>query len=166
MPFPDGCFDVALCQMGLQFVADRAAVLAEVRRVLAPGGRLALNLPGPTPAAFDALAAALAQHVAPELGGFVRAVFSFYDEEELRGLLLGAGFERVSTTAATRTLTLAPPAEFLWQYVHSTPLVAGLAAASEEQRAAVERDVVAAWQPLTRAGTLVVEVGVTQALAL
>jgi SAM-dependent methyltransferase len=36
-----GTFDVVLCQQGLQFVPDRPAAAAEMRRVLRPGGRVA-----------------------------------------------------------------------------------------------------------------------------
>ena len=39
LPFPDGAFDVVLCQHGFQFVPDRAVAVHEMRRVLAPGGR-------------------------------------------------------------------------------------------------------------------------------
>jgi ubiquinone/menaquinone biosynthesis C-methylase UbiE len=39
LPFPDGSFDLVLCQEMLQFVPDRLAALLEVRRVLTPGGR-------------------------------------------------------------------------------------------------------------------------------
>jgi SAM-dependent methyltransferase len=42
LPFPDGSFDVVYCQLGLQFFADRAAALREMRRVLDAEGRLAL----------------------------------------------------------------------------------------------------------------------------
>ena len=42
LPFPDGSFDVAYCQLGLQFFADRPAALREMRRVLATKGRLAV----------------------------------------------------------------------------------------------------------------------------
>jgi SAM-dependent methyltransferase len=42
MPFPDASFDLTLCQQGLQFFPDRSAALREMRRVLAPRGRLAL----------------------------------------------------------------------------------------------------------------------------
>ena len=43
-------------------------------------------------------------------------------------------------------LTLPAPADFLWQYVHSTPLVASVAGLNEDRRAALERDVVKGWR--------------------
>jgi ubiquinone/menaquinone biosynthesis C-methylase UbiE len=42
LPFPDGSFDVAYCQLGLQFFADRPAALREMRRVLSTKGRVAV----------------------------------------------------------------------------------------------------------------------------
>ncbi|MGH7174304.1 MAG: class I SAM-dependent methyltransferase, partial [Gemmataceae bacterium] len=38
LPFGDDCFDVVLCQQGLQFFPARAAAVREMRRVLRPGG--------------------------------------------------------------------------------------------------------------------------------
>ena len=37
---PDASFDRAYCQQGLQHMSDPAAALAEIRRILKPGGRL------------------------------------------------------------------------------------------------------------------------------
>ncbi|GBF90888.1 methyltransferase [Raphidocelis subcapitata] len=42
MPFGDGAFDAAVITLVLCSVPDPAAALSEVRRVVAPGGRLAL----------------------------------------------------------------------------------------------------------------------------
>ena len=50
LPFSDGRFDAVVSQFGLMFFADRRAALGEMRRVLRPGGRLAI-------AVWDSLAA-------------------------------------------------------------------------------------------------------------
>jgi len=42
LAFADGSFDAVLCQFGLMFFPDRSAAVAEMARVLRPGGRLAL----------------------------------------------------------------------------------------------------------------------------
>jgi SAM-dependent methyltransferase len=39
LPFPDGAFDVVICQFGVMFFPDRVAAYVEAWRVLAPGGR-------------------------------------------------------------------------------------------------------------------------------
>jgi demethylmenaquinone methyltransferase/2-methoxy-6-polyprenyl-1,4-benzoquinol methylase len=42
LPFPDATFDVATVGFGVRNVADLATAIAELRRVLRPGGRLAI----------------------------------------------------------------------------------------------------------------------------
>ncbi len=42
LPFPDGSFDAVTISYGLRNVADLPRALAEMRRVLSPGGRLAV----------------------------------------------------------------------------------------------------------------------------
>jgi ubiquinone/menaquinone biosynthesis C-methylase UbiE len=76
LPFDDASFDVVLSSLGLQFVADKASALREMRRVLAPDGRLAIGTVGPTPPLFAILEQALARHVKPEVAGFMRAVLA------------------------------------------------------------------------------------------
>ena len=46
LALPDASFDVALCALGLMYVPDPAQALAEMRRVLRPGGRVALAVWG------------------------------------------------------------------------------------------------------------------------
>lgn len=127
MPLPDASFDVVLCQMGLQFVADKHAALREMRRVLASGGRLILNVPGPAPRPLAIMGEALARHIGAEAAGFVHHVFSLHDTAELENLTSTAGFRDVSTQSDVKQLRLPAPKEFLWQYVHSTPLAAAVA---------------------------------------
>jgi SAM-dependent methyltransferase len=45
LPLPDGDFDLVLCAETIEHVRDVQLLLSEVRRVLAPGGRLALTTP-------------------------------------------------------------------------------------------------------------------------
>lgn len=45
LPFPAGSFDVVLCTEVLEHVPDPRAVLAELLRVVAPGGRVVVSVP-------------------------------------------------------------------------------------------------------------------------
>ena len=111
IPLPDASFDVVLCQMGLQFVADKPAALREMHRVLAPNGRLVLNVPGPMPPLMAVMGQALARHIGDEAEGFVRHVFSLHDMEELQNLIEDGGFDEASTRADTKTRRLPAPEE-------------------------------------------------------
>lgn len=164
LPLPDESYDLALCQLGLMFFPDRSAAAREMRRVLSPGGRLAVNVPAPMPRLFDIMAEALGRHINPDLPGFVRAVFSL-GESELGGLLDDAHFHDVTITSATRTLRLPPPDEFLWQYLQVTPVAALVLAADEDRRRALEDDVVTRWRDFLNDGALSLEVTVVTATA-
>lgn len=165
MPLSDADFDVVLCQMGLQFFSNKPAALREMARVLAPGGRLVLNVPGPTPELLSIMADALGRHVAPPLASFVHVVFSLHDEAELRDLLTAAGFSDVEVRAAPKSLSLPPPEDFLWQYVHSTPLSEPVGKLDEEKRDALERDVCEHWKMAVKNGALELEVRMTTVTA-
>lgn len=45
LPFPDGCFDAILCTQVLEHVEDLGGTVAEMRRVLRPGGLLLVSVP-------------------------------------------------------------------------------------------------------------------------
>lgn len=154
MPLPDEAFDVVLCLISLQFIADKHAALQEMRRVLVPGGRLLLNVPGPAGPMFLRLAQALQRHIGPQAAGFVHQIFSLHDTAEIQQLLSEAGFRDVTVQADKKTLTLPPPEEFLWQFIASTPLAGIVAEADEEALAALERDVVEKWHNFQDNGAL------------
>ena len=165
IPLPDESSDVVLCGMGLQFFSDRSAALREIRRVLDMGGRLVANLPGPTPPIFAAMAEALSRHVGPSAAGFVHAVFALHDPDEIRSLVTDAGFHDVEFRAAPRPLRLPLTADFLWQYVHSTPMAAALAQVDENRRAALTRDFAERCAPFVDKGSVAAEVTMSTVLA-
>jgi ubiquinone/menaquinone biosynthesis C-methylase UbiE len=161
LPFQDESFDAVLCGMGLQFFSDRTAGLRECYRVLVAGGRLLVNVPGPTPPLFQIMADGLAHHVGPESASFVNAVFSLHDPHELHSLATQAGFQNVDVRSTQTALTLPSPAEFLWQYVWSTPLAMVVAQVAEERRAAFEQEFTDRCRRFAPAGTLTADVNLT-----
>jgi ubiquinone/menaquinone biosynthesis C-methylase UbiE len=165
MPIPDASFDVVLCQMGIQFISDKRAALREMWRVLVRGGRLILNVPGPTPRLFTIMGQALARHVGAEAAAFVNKVFSLHDATEIQDLIIGARFHDVSVQSDTKALPLPEPEKFLWQYVHSTPLAGAVAQVDDERRASLERNVVVEWQEFVKNGVLVLQVRILIATA-
>jgi hypothetical protein len=128
-----------------------------MRRVLSPGGRLVIATVGPTPPLFAILEQALGRYLKPEVAAFVRVVFSLHEPQELEELASGTGFRDVEVQSKALTLALPGPVEFLWQYVHSTPLSAALAQIDVAGRSALERDIVAGWQSFVKDGTLVAD---------
>ena len=52
LPFPDGCFDAVVANFVINHVGDPGAAVREMRRILRPGGRLAVTIwPYPPPPA-------------------------------------------------------------------------------------------------------------------
>jgi ubiquinone/menaquinone biosynthesis C-methylase UbiE len=152
LPVADGSFDVALCNLGLMFFPDKVAALSEMRRVLTSGGRAAVLTPGPTPGPMSILADALANNIDPGLAGFVHIIFSLNDSTQIEELFTDAGFSDVRFEIFTPTLRLGPPREFLWDYIHSTPLAGMVLGADEAKRAAFEAEVLDGWQQYTDDG--------------
>jgi ubiquinone/menaquinone biosynthesis C-methylase UbiE len=146
MPLGDASFDVVLCQLGLQFMSDKNAALREMRRVLVPGGRVFVTVPQPPPF-FEVMQDAMEKNISPDAAAFVRAVFSLDDSRELEQLLQQADFSEVRVLATQKEFRLPPAGDFLWQYIHSTPLSAAVMAMDEHRRDALHRDVVEGWRP-------------------
>ncbi len=164
MPLDDGSFDVVFCQMGLQFMEDKAKGLEEMHRVLTDGGRAVLSLPGPIPPLFEIFAEAMGRYIGPEPNGFVRAVFALHDIEEVRALLSDTGFRDSIVEAETKTLRLPAPRDFLWQYIHSTPLHGFVEGADEETLAVLTEDVVSQWSEHEEKGGIRFELRVVEAI--
>jgi ubiquinone/menaquinone biosynthesis C-methylase UbiE len=163
IPLPADAFDVVFCQLGLQFIADKTAALREMGRVLVPGGRTLVTTPTPNPF-FDVLDNALAHHVG-DAARFVHLVFSLNEPAKVEQLLQNAGFRDVAVRTASKSLHLPPARDFLWQYVHCTPLTGMLSQLDSNQAAALESDVVREWQPWSHDGGMTYEQGMIVATA-
>jgi ubiquinone/menaquinone biosynthesis C-methylase UbiE len=123
LPFPDARFDVALCQLGLQFFPDRTAALREMRRVLVPGGRLALNVFGlleHNPATY-ALATALDRHVDPDASVAKRTEHTLADTGQLRVLVANAGVRDVTIDTTRKLVRFPSPDEYVRIQLAATP---------------------------------------------
>jgi ubiquinone/menaquinone biosynthesis C-methylase UbiE len=135
LPLPDGCVDIACCQQGLQFFDDRPAALAQLHRVLAPGGRLGLSVcrslehqPGYVP-----LVEALRRHVGEPAAQGMASPFAFGDRDRVRALLQETGFHDVEIHIEVVPVRLDSPEAFLHGEVASSPL--------KEAISALDRDV-------------------------
>ena len=138
----DERFDAAFCHQGLQFFPDKPAAVREIRRVLAPGGRIGIGVWGPreTNPLFHEL-----DLVAERFVGPVQDVrFGFPDVDALARLLTDARCREVTveTMATVMHLTADP---VVLAYVNASAMV-GMSAAgktmSEEQRAELATTIV------------------------
>jgi SAM-dependent methyltransferase len=143
LPFADGSFDVVLCQQGLQFCPDKAAAVAELRRVLRAGGRLALSVwrdirhfPY-----ILAVTGALADHVSAEASQRMSAPCSFGSADRLRAVLSEGGFKSMQVRIDILPMRVPSLAEFLPAQFAASPIAAEIGALDERARAAFFADI-------------------------
>jgi SAM-dependent methyltransferase len=142
LPFPDGSFDIAYCQLGLQFFADRPAALREMRRVLSSKGRLALMVwcgitesPG-----FESLAEILERNISLTAAAIMRAPFGLADADELSGLVTAAGFQNITVQRRVGTVEFPSIERFVSSYVAGSPLAGHVSQASDVARERLTAD--------------------------
>ena len=113
---PDGAYDVVICREGLMLAPDPARAVREIRRVLRPGGRVAVAVFGPRDrnpwlsAMFDAISAQVGCPVPPP---GVPGPFSLEDADALAALLADAGLAGVTVSELAFPLR-APSFEDWW----------------------------------------------------
>ncbi|MGH9017293.1 MAG: class I SAM-dependent methyltransferase [Acidimicrobiales bacterium] len=138
LPFDGGSFDVVVCQHALHRFPDQVLLLEEMRRVLAPGGRLGLITWGPIEE-NPAFAAQLDATVKAGLdqAGVVDALldpFAWHRPEDLEQLARGAGMVDVSCQAVRLLAALPRVAEWVRVYPTLPPLSRVWAAADQTAR--------------------------------
>ena len=104
LPFPDGSFNIAVCQFGLMFVPDKDRAFREMHRVLVNGGLLVFNVwdrmeHNPYSILVHETVASFFPDHPPQ---FFKAPFSFADVDVLRRLLTANGFSQVEIQAVPK----------------------------------------------------------------
>ena len=139
----DASVDGVLCRFGYMLMADAGTALTETRRVVRPGGRLALavwGLPERNPFFTSAVMALVSRgHLQPpEPGG--PGIFALANEAHLTALLQGAGFDQVRTEEVSGRFAI-PSID---EYVQVVADTAGPIALAVRALPAVERNAVKA----------------------
>lgn len=141
LPFPDGSFDLILCAQVLQFIPDRAAALAEMERVLAPGGRVALSVWAPLDESpyFDAQVSVITAHLGADTAGGLAAGFTLTSVGELEGLLAPAGFADIEIATTTLELPLGRLEDIVAPHIMATPMAGPFSQAGPELQERIVR---------------------------
>ena len=113
IPLPDNSIDVVYCQQGFQFFPDRAEAAAEIRRVLKPGGSLAVSVW----ASVDEFPVwkALFESVSSQINVPVDALAkpnSYGGPDLLESMLNDAGFSNVAINKRSKESAFKPAASF------------------------------------------------------
>jgi SAM-dependent methyltransferase len=143
--------DGVLCQNGYMLMANPAAALSETRRVLRPGGRLALAVwgsPERNPwAAIGGVILVQRGHMPPPEPG-APGVFSMASEEHTRGLLERAGFTDVRTEEVPVSFVFGDVDEYLsWASDVAGPFAMVIRGLSDPERATIREQLAEAFAP-------------------
>ena len=113
LPFPDASFNVATAGFVLHIVLDPAAALAEIKRVLRPGGRLFLTIVGEWPPGLPRLDSA--DEVFEEFSRYVPKDGGMGTDLTPGPALAAAGFSDITGGHLHVDLPLQSP-ESLWRW--------------------------------------------------
>lgn len=152
LPFPNARFDVVTSRFGVMFFAEIDRALTEIRRVLKPGGRIALMVWGaPAPGTyFGAAAVPYLRRVAVKPDPDGPGPMRFAEPQKLARLVEAAGFrdvqeERLSVAAPYR----GSPEQLLASMMEiAAPFRNAAATLSEDDRRAAEQEACANLRPL------------------
>ncbi len=118
----DGTFTRAVSSFGVMLFDDRAAGFSELRRALAPGGKVAVSAwSGPEKMDSFGFFGAAVQKALPELPKPAKppAIFSLADTDRFAAELEAAGFTDVAVDKVTHVLVI-PSKEDYWELMQNS----------------------------------------------
>jgi SAM-dependent methyltransferase len=141
LPFADASFDTISCRFGLMFFPDIPGAVAELIRVLRPGGRLSTAVWAESvdnPWATIPMAAIGAEVDLPAPVPDAPGLFRCAAPDAIANLFRGAGLRDVVETDVRGTL-VTPSAEDYWSFMTeiAAPVVGGLGLADDDSRARI-----------------------------
>jgi len=150
-PFPDGSFDVVLCQMALMFFPDRGRALREMARVAKSDGTVALVVPASldSQAAYGPFVEIVARHTGPEARSLLSTYWACGNVAELRQLIESAGLRITGIRTRLGTAKFDSAEDFVATEVKSTPLFERL---GDDVYGRILSDAHEALRPFTRPG--------------
>ena len=145
LPFPNGTFDVTLCQSALMFLPDPVRALSEMRRVTRSPGTVAVQVydtldsqPGYRP--FIEVAA---RHAGAEATSLLGTYWVHGDLDALARLFDAAGLQIADTRTRTGLVRFGSIDEFVRTEIYSTPLAGRINEATFQQILDGARDALA-----------------------
>lgn len=147
LPFGGGSFDCVVSQLALMFFLDRSKAIAEMWRVLRPGGRMAVAVLGATPLAYQRLGEVAVRHLGPGADEIIESRFALGDPQELERVFFRGGLSAISITTVEGVQRFRSPAAFVDLEVRATSRLAArlgdrsLAAFVRDLEAAIEADI-------------------------
>src|SRR6267378_3832611 len=97
LSFADESFDAVLCNLGLMFFPDPVRGLTEFRRVLCPGGRMAVSVNTVVESSYNQQINVMIARYVPGLAESVACTFALAEASKLRSLFDAAGFADFAT---------------------------------------------------------------------
>ncbi|MEM7340530.1 MAG: methyltransferase domain-containing protein [Actinomycetota bacterium] len=139
LPFERDSFDAAVSQMAFMFFPDRGRALAEMARVVRPGGRLAVVVPSALDVqpAYEPFVDVAVAHTGDEARSMLGTYWNCGDLPAFSALATSNGWSAVTSRTRIGTARFASVQDFVDTEIDGTPLAERISAA---QRAAIVAD--------------------------